>query len=285
MQAEGLSTQTRGVARSFTRRTVQPEIVSESETTLTLRDVSLGSAFSLPQLLHRMYQVVLGMLEDSGRSWEAVRPPSPVAFVSRDDDVDRHAWLVERVLGLRFGSGAAVSPDRLWPSELYGYLLVARALERIADHAVSIEQEGTKLAEASLSRRSATALTTYHRQALDHLRRSYAVAERPDADVANDVIDAGEALHATHSALTESLLSHGNAARLSPLTVHAVVTVLHSIDRATAYAQDIAEVGLDRATLGGFTLGDRGAAAELPSHHISTRVEPGGKARNERKPD
>src|ERR1700686_2379695 len=73
-QPTGLDQDPRNIAKLFTRRTIQPEIVSDEETTLLLKDVSLGTGLPIPQLLHRMFQVVVDLHRDAGRSWESSSP-------------------------------------------------------------------------------------------------------------------------------------------------------------------------------------------------------------------
>jgi phosphate uptake regulator len=246
----GISAQTRGVAKTFVRRTVQPEIVSEESTTLLLKDVSLGTGLPLPQLLHRMFQVVDNLQQEAALAWDAGGRHRPESLETRDDEVDRHEWLIERVLTLRLTS-EVIDTGRNTPFEdPMQCLLLARALERVADHAVQIQENGSRLLESSPPRRILASVGGFHRQVLENLRRAFRVAESPDAGSANDIIDTGEALHATHRTLTEGFLAHGGFAELSPIAVASLGLVLQSIDRTAAYAQDIAQVGLDRAAWG-----------------------------------
>jgi len=279
-----LSPQTRSITRAFIRRTIQPEVASESEDRLTLKDVSLGVGFSARQLLPRMYQIVVELQTDGGLSWGTTRPTNPASLASRDDDVDRHAWLIERVIGLQLTATQGSGPDHLPAPELLELLLVTRALERIADHAVTMGDYGAQLAGASLPARVTQALTSYHRQALEHLAESFRVMQHPEVAAANEVLDAGEALRATHSTLTEALLVRGTLGTLAPMTAVSIGLILQSIDRTTAYAQDIAQVGLDRAAKSCIDRDNRLPGVRFGRDHGSTIVDSGGKTKNERKP-
>lgn len=90
------------------------------------------------------------------------------------------------------------------------------------------------------------AITSYHRQAIDHLRSAYGVAERPDPATANEVLDAATALEATHVALAERLVGGDGVRSLPAPAVAALGFVLQSVDRTIAYARDIAQLGLGR---------------------------------------
>ena len=249
-QPDGIDQNTRNIAKLFTRRTIQPEIVSDEETTLLLKDVSLGTGLPIPQLLHRMFQVVLDLHRDAGRSWESSNPHPGESLAMRDDEVDRHAWLVERILTLRIASEVGTTGRGPVSDDPLQTLLLARALERIGDHAVSLAEYGTRFAESSPPRKAASTLTGYHQQVLELLRSAFAVAEHPDVELANEIIDTGEALHATHRALSDSFLVRGASTQLPPVAVASLGLILQSIDRTVAYAQDIAQVGLDRAAWG-----------------------------------
>lgn len=242
----GLTPEVRATVRTFVRRTIQPEIVSEEADSILLRDVSLGSFLTVPSLMRRMFQVVRGLQVDAGRCWLASDDRRQPELEVRDDEVDRYAWLVERVLALH---GWAGLPERegAGPGEdPLGDLLVARYLERIGDHAVRIEEHGLRLRDAGMPRKVLESLTAYHEQVIGHLDDAFEAAQRGDAERANEVIDTGVALRATHDALSENLLYQGGPGRVPPAAHASLSLLLESIDRTTAYSQDIGEVGLDR---------------------------------------
>jgi len=245
-QPAGVTAETRSVARSFARRIGHIESVSEDKSSLLLRDVSVGSGLPAPQLLHRMFQLVHDLQVEAGTSWNQ-RIASTADFPSRDDEVDRCGWQLERTLGLDLSGLAPEGSARSDVGEALRFLLWARDLERIGDHAVLIAEHGVRLAEATPPEPLRRMLSTYHSQALDHLRAANTVAESPDANRANAVLDVGEALHQTQAALTDQLLMQESTARLPASAIRSLGLILQSIDRTTAYAQNLAEIGLDRA--------------------------------------
>lgn len=246
----GVSPETMAVAKTFARRTLQPEIVSEDRDVLVLRDVSRGAELDIEPLLRRMFQIVLTLQQEAALTWSEPERSRGVRWEHRDDEVDRHAWLIERILALRLaGAVPGTEGGSLSDSPLQTLVLV-RSLERIGDHAVQIAEQGLRWAETSPTDRFARPLSEFHAQVLDQLRAAFRVAsEVRDAAHANDVIDMGEALHATYTTLSESLYSRGGASGLSVLAAVPLGLILQSIDRTVSYAQDIAEVGLDRSTV------------------------------------
>lgn len=247
LERGGLHPATLELARTFARRTARPEIVAEGRERLVLRNAPEGGAPSLLEELRRMYRFVTGLEETVGEYLAATESVDPTTLARRDDDVDRQAWLVERRLG-RTVVGASASLDPVPQT-----LLLARALERIGDHAVTIGSCAAQLSERPVPDGVRAALRAYHQQAVDYLHDAFEVAEAPDVVRANELLDLGDALHAAHATLTESLLVR--ATSLSPVAAASVGLLLQSIDRTAAYAQDIAQVGLDRAIATRIALG------------------------------
>ncbi len=243
-QAAGLTPDTRAITRSFARRTGHTESVSEEGARIILRDVSLGAVPPAPVLLRRMFQLVYDLQVDAGTSWLPHSVLASATLSIRDDDVDRFAWQIER--GLRLG-GAGTAPGADGErGDPFRFLLWARDLERIGDHAVLIGEHGSRLAEAGPPESLRRMLSTYHTQALEHLKAAHAVALEPDAVRANGLLDVGEALHETEAALADRILMRGSTDRLPPAAIRSLGLILQSIDRTTGYAQNLAEIGLDR---------------------------------------
>jgi phosphate uptake regulator len=243
-----LSPVTQGVVRTFTRRTIQPEVLSEENETIRLRDVSDASPVPLPKLVGRMGQLVLGLHRDAAASWRdlplGVRP----SWDQRDDEVDRQAWFIERSAVRMLEGDGPEDPDSSAGVGPLGWWTVARSLERIADHGVRLGEIGVGLAEGSLPAHYLTSLEQLHEQSLQHLEAVLEALRAGGIERANELLDTGEALRATARTYSERLFpTVGAAATIPPSAAIALGQILESIGRTTAYAQDIAQVALDRA--------------------------------------
>ncbi len=246
-ESPAISVETRQIARTFARRTVQPEVVSEDGGRLVLRDVARGADLAIRPMLRRMFQLVLDLHRDAERTWDASAPPVEGAFDVRDDDIDRHAWLIERILSLRVSGEPVTAPTDGSLEESLQHLLVSRALERIGDHAVQLAECGSRLKDEPVPAPFLDAITAYHAQVLENFEQAFRVVDAPDATRANEVIDTGEALRTMHATLSERFLARGGSSRLSPMAIASLGLILQSIDRTAAYSEDIAQAGLDRA--------------------------------------
>jgi hypothetical protein len=237
---------TRDVVRTFCRRTRQPEIVSDEHGVVRLRDLAYESPVPLPQRLTRMGKIVLAFHREAVESWSHLPLGDDGFWERRDDEIDREAWYVQRLAALRLGlDGSGVS--------LLGPWTIARSLERIADHATVLGETGRRLVELPNGAGPLTSLKQFHRQAMDHLE---GVLNARDDAAANDLLDMGEALLASGHALSDRLLPAVGGGTMPPATAAAVARILESIGRTVAYAQDIAQVALDRAIPVTFSAGE-----------------------------
>jgi hypothetical protein len=233
-----VSARTREVIRTFCRRTRQPEILSDEPGVILLRDLAFESPIPLDQRIARMGRMVADFHREAVESWSQLPFLEDGYWERRDDEIDREAWYVQRVAAIRLGSSERGSGS-------LGLWTTARSLERIADHAVVIGEAGRLLVDLPNGTGPATTLRQFHQQAMSHLE---GVLAADDGGSANDLLDLGEALQASGRALADRLLPAVGGGTMPPATAAAVTRILESINRTIAYAQDIAQVALDRCT-------------------------------------
>ena len=226
---------TRDVIRSFCRRTRQPEIVSEDRGVVRLRDLAFENPVPLPQRIARMGRLVVEFHRDAVDSWSRLPFGEDGAWERRDDEIDREAWYIQRL--------ATLAPDPA-TTPVLGPFMIARSLERIADHAVVLGESGRRLVDLPQSVGPITSLKQFHGQAMHHLE---GVLGATDGAGANDLLDTGEALMASGRALADRLLPAVEGGTMPPATAAAIGRILESIGRTIAYSEDIAQVVLDRS--------------------------------------
>jgi len=233
----GLRPSTRDVVRTFCRRTRQPEIVSDEGSLVRLQDLAFQNPISFDQRIARMGRLVVDFHREAVDSWTRLPFGEDGAWERRDDEVDREAWYLQRLVAVRLTSG---SPG----VDLLGHLTIGRSLERIADHAVVLGEAGRRLIDLSQGSAPMISLRQFHAQAMEHLE---GVLSARDDRLANDLLDMGEALLTSGHTLADRLLPAVNGASMPPATAAAVARILESIGRTIAYAQDIGQVALDQA--------------------------------------
>ena len=255
-ERRGLSPTTREIVREFCRRTSGPQLVRAAPDALELVDLDPQGAPPLDVRLGQLGEKVLSFHRESAESWTLLPFGDERFWERRDDEVDREAWAVEREVSRldRAPARARGETAALWT--------VARSLERIADHAVTLGEVGPRLADLGADGGLLRELRQFHRQAMDHLE---AVLRGSDADRTNDLLDVGEALAAGGRTLAERLLPAVEGRAMSPASAAAVARAVEAISRTIAYSQDIAQAYFDRATVrargaGGLPAGARSAA-------------------------
>ncbi len=232
----------RQVVHAFLQRTVQTEIVEEAPDRVVLQDVTDSEALPSTQLLQRLGAMVLELHRRAAEVSAAAPMVPPVDWDRLDDEVDRYAWMAERRVRQRIEQGGS-GPNELW--DPVSTLLIARALERSADHAVRLGDTGSRLAEVALPDAVRQVLRDQQAQAVGVLAEALELL-RPGASDADRVIDAAEAVRRATETIQERGAAGNPAGSTPPVADGWVRIFLQSVERTAAYAMDIAEVVLDR---------------------------------------
>ncbi len=232
-----LSAPTRGVVREFCRRTRQPEIVRDDGDRIGIAELDDCTAGALDDRLLRLGRLVVAFHREAVDSWGRLTFDDDGHWSRRDDDIDREAWYLERCIALGEAGGGGLSRPAT------GAWTIARSLERIADHAVSLGEVGPRLADLAPEASPLRELRQFHRQAMGHLEE---VLRHPDGSRSNDLLDVGEALVAGGRALSEQLLPAVGGGTMAPASAAAVARALEATCRTVAYSQDIAQAFFDR---------------------------------------
>lgn len=232
------------VVREFVRRVSEFEVSFETKDGIRLRNATPWAASEPPALVHRMFASVLSLHREAGRSWTHRGPDgSAERLVHLDDHVDREAWLMERTLVRGLARGMYFGLTQAGAAEGLSYLMIAKTLERIADHAVRIGEEGRRLATGPPELLGS--LTALHEQVMELLSAARALVERPDVELANELVDAVDRLLSGREAFGKStlLFSRGRAARGA--LVLPTNLVLESLRRTASYVADLGELSMD----------------------------------------
>ncbi|MHB1435865.1 MAG: PhoU domain-containing protein [Thermoplasmata archaeon] len=237
----------RQVVHTFLQRTVQTEIVEESPDRIVVEDVTDSEALPFSQLLPRLGAMVLDLHRRAAEALAAPPTVTPIDWERLDDEIDRYAWMTERRVRQRIEQGGAHPDDRWDPVST---LLVARALERVADHAVHLGDAGSRLAEVSLPETVRQVLRDQQAKSIEVLAQALELLH-PDAADADRAIDAAEAVRQATGTIQARMVA-GDADLSAPPVAEGWVRIfLQSVERTAAYAMDIAEVVLDRDPPGG----------------------------------
>ena len=226
----------RVIIRKFTQTTIGQEIVEETDTTITLKDLLNPTEMPFDKTIRRMHIIVKSMHEDAMRALEENDRKLAEDVISRDNDVDRLHWLVARQhnIILRNVSLAEKMDITIEMSSIC--FLISRIIERIGDHIVRIAQNILSLVDDKLNKEIVERIHSASELSLDIFNKSIGAFFRRDIKASNENIDSVSRL--------ESLCEEINTLALQQIGVTAISIgyIVESIRRVGEYAEDISEI-------------------------------------------
>ena len=231
----------RNTIKDLTRKKlVGTEIISDSPTEMKLQILLSYPELSVESALRRMCLIAASMHEDTMHALRKLNKELCRDIITLDDEVDRFSLYIIRQLK------AAVQSERILkdiglssPRDSLGYRVIARAVERIADHAVKIAEDITLLdseIEEPVFKRISE-LSLFARSVFDDsikslFKKDYALA------------DSTVAKAKTIEHLEEEVLK-AISKKLDPAKLSSIRIIIESIRRTAEYAGDIAEIVLN----------------------------------------
>ncbi len=225
--------------RDAVRRIIGLEIVDEAPSSITVQDFLDPREFHMEKAVRRMGMLAQAMQDEA---LAALREPDPDARRSledRDGEVDRLYWLVSKQYHAMLRDPAYASKMELTASEALNFLLVARLIERTADHAERVAQEALIVPAGKVPEAFRVRLEKEGRKAADMFRAALAAFMKKDARAANAIIEDAKAFLRGQ----EKLLREATALGSEP--VSHLAFIIESIGRTAAYAADVSEVAIN----------------------------------------
>ena len=234
--AVGLRNYLKNFARSYL---VGTEIVTDSPTELTLQILLNYPELSVESALRRMAIIAGSMHREAVACLTSLDYSAAKAVVETDREVNRFSLYILRLLKMAVTNIRLVKDIGLSnPRECLGYRLIAKSVERTADHA-------TKIAENMLSLKnpvSPNLLQNVHSLsslAISMFESSVEALFRHDYNQAEGVIEKISQIHK----LEKDAVISSNAVNIEEIPN--VRLIIESIRRTAEYASDISEVVLN----------------------------------------
>lgn len=228
----------RQTVRRFSKNLIGPEIIEEGQSTITLRNLLDASDFSLAKGIRRMHVIVRDMHIEAMSSLRTGSQEQAEEVQQHDDEVDKLYWMIAKQFNHILRDVSLSEKMQLRPQEALGYLLVARSLERIGDHANRIASHAMSVrVEGELFDR----LSGTSSAILELLDEAVGSFHKGRFEQNHSLVEKGKALYdVTHSIERELLTVSKEPGALVPLTF-----IVDSLERTRAYAVDIAEIGIN----------------------------------------
>ena len=228
--------------RDFARRNlVGTEVVTESPNEIELQVLISYPELSVENALRRMVTITLSMLRDAISALAKKDETVAAEVVNMDDEVDRFGFYLVRQLKTAAQGRVAVRQIGLGSGrDIIGYRLVAKSVERAADHAAKIAQN-VRLMKQTISPKLSERLVKMGEQAIKIFedamislyKRSYATAE--------DILKRMNQFEN----LEREIILETNRQKIDPVQMSSLRLVIESLGRVGEYGSDIAEVVLN----------------------------------------
>jgi len=222
------------------KKLVGTEIISDSANEMTLQILLSYPELSVENALRRMCLIAASMHEDAVTALKDLNKELARDVITLDDEVDRFSLYIIRQLK------AAVQSERVLkevglsnPRDCLGYRVIAKALERIADHAVKIAENVLLLDEKidAPAFRKISEMSSFARSVFDNSIQSLF---KKDYFLADNVVAKAKTIALIENEAMETLGKKVEASEMSSVRM-----ILESIRRTAEYASDIAEIVLN----------------------------------------
>ena len=243
---ERITADQREMVKEFVRKKlVGTEIIADSRREMTLQVLLSYPQLSVNDALRRMHVIASSMHRDAMTALLEKNDDLAREVVQTDDEVDRFNFYIIRQLKGAVGDERIVQEIGLTrPRDCLGYRLIAKSIERIADHAVSIARNvlRTKSPLNENIGEGFREISTFAIAGFDDALKSLFTE---DYSLADNVIERKRKMETMEREETARIL----AARLDPESISSLRLIMDSLRRTIEYASDIAEVVLNLTIL------------------------------------
>jgi phosphate uptake regulator len=235
-----LSSKLRNHLKTFARHyLVGTEIVIDTPTELTLQVLLNYPELTVQNALSRMSIIASSMHKESIVALKKLDYPSAKAVIETDREVNRFSLYIVRLLKLAVSNQRIVKDIGLTnQKECLGYRLIAKAVERTADHATKIA-ENTLLLKDPVNQELLERISQLSDLAISMFESSMESLFKHDFNEAEAVI---EKLTQVHKVEKETVLYSHNAKIEEIVNLRLLI---ESVRRTAEYATDISEVVLN----------------------------------------
>jgi phosphate uptake regulator len=228
----------REVIKNIIRRVLMgTEIIADSATGITLQvlinllDLSVDTAFK------RMLLIAKSMHRDTLLSLRENNVELAQEVIKSDDEVDRFSFYIVRQLKIAIKNEYLLKEIGLEePRNCLGYRLIAKSVERVADHAVTIAKDVIEIRQPlnkdiveKISNMSYFALEVLDDSCLSMFKRDYEAADR--------AIEKARKIDEMEKAILRAVSKPRDVNEL-----YRIKLITENIRRVAEYASDIAEI-------------------------------------------
>ncbi|MEM2082566.1 MAG: phosphate uptake regulator PhoU [Candidatus Bathyarchaeia archaeon] len=223
------------------RKLVGVEVMESSADRIVVQSLLGHAEFPLKAAISRMHVLSSLMHRDAMRALKEVDLSLADDVEQRDDDVDRLYFFVVRQLKSAVVDRSLIKELGLsGPKDCLGYRIVAKSLERIADHATNIAQ-AARLLSAPMRAGLMESIEEAGSVAMDVCEYAMRALSGLDVELAQRSISLAQEVGAFEKTITRKILESGATAQ----SMMGLRLALESIRRTADYGADISEIAIN----------------------------------------
>jgi phosphate uptake regulator len=238
---ERITSRQRNTIKDLTRKKlVGTEIISDSPKEMTLQILLSYPELSVESALRRMCLIATSMHEDAIQALGEPNKKLGQEVIALDDEVDRFSLYIIRQLK------AAVQNEKILkdiglsnPRDCLGYRVIAKSVERIADHAAKIA-ENILLLEEKISDPAFQKISEMSSFATSVFDDSIKSLYNKDYSLADTVVTKAKTIVSIENDAMKTITR-----KTEPNKIPSIRMIMESIRRTAEYASDIAEIVLN----------------------------------------
>jgi len=225
----------RTVVRDFTQMTIGQEVVEETETSITIKDLLNPAEMPYDNTLKRMFVIIKTMHEDAITALETHNRSLAMDVIKRDTDADRLNWLIARQTTMILQNVSLSRKMGITPNMATNYYMLSRIIERVGDHAVRIAEHSLPIIDVDFDKKFMNAIRKASALSLEIFDRSIITFFNADMKEAHRNIESITALENICGEINNMVLKQDALVALN------IAYISESIRRAGEYAGDISE--------------------------------------------
>jgi len=234
-----LSASARRAVRQAAKRIIGIQVTEEDANSVMLQDFMDPREFHIDKGLRRMQALCRAMQEDALRSFAEHVDDLSTALSERDDEVDSLYWMINKQYHAILRDPTYAQKMGLNANQALNYLMVARLIERTADHAMRLSENVDALRDEAIAQKLESKIEKHARKAVLLFADALSAFHKQDPTAANKIIEEAKAFRQIQDQLAKEILSLAGEGILH------VSLALESIGRTAAYAADVAEVAIN----------------------------------------
>jgi phosphate uptake regulator len=231
----------REVIKNIVRRVLMgTEIIADSATGITLQvlinllDLSVDAAFK------RMLLIAKSMYRDAITALKENNVELAQEVIKSDDEVDRFSFYIVRQLKIAIKNEHLLKEIGLEePRNCLGYRLIAKSVERVADHAVIIAKDIIEMKQR-LNRETVDKIAAMSNFSLEVLDDACLSMFKRDYEAADRAIEKARKADELEKAILRTASKPRDASEL-----YRIKLITENVRRVAEYASDIAEIVLN----------------------------------------